>query len=242
MFLNTIIRDRRKQMGLNQSELAQGICTQATMSNIENKGTVPSLTTLISLCKRLDLSLNDVVSDFRAQEDTDADKFVTIERQLATGKIEDAAKMINRIEKKISKEDVLNNKLYQFLAGYTSLLQDDLDGAIFHFNFVTDGTKNDLSMRSIAANICLGQIYLQKDQLDRAGFYFDAMFDELLSHKVTDEMDLFWLKTCVNFSYKFYTETGKTEKRNRLMNSLMKNDDYQISGKYVTEFEQYAAK
>lgn len=41
--------EARKAKGLSQTELAEGICTQATLSRFENNGRVPSLKILIQL-------------------------------------------------------------------------------------------------------------------------------------------------------------------------------------------------
>ena len=50
----------RKQAGLSQSELAEGICTQTTLSRFENNGQVPSLKILIQLCNRLSLPIGEL--------------------------------------------------------------------------------------------------------------------------------------------------------------------------------------
>ena len=51
---------RRKSLGISQSELCQGICTQATLSRFENQGQVPSVKILLDLCQRLDMSLGEL--------------------------------------------------------------------------------------------------------------------------------------------------------------------------------------
>ena len=50
----------RKTSGLSQNELAEGICTQATLSRFENNGHVPNLKILIQLCNRLNLPLGEL--------------------------------------------------------------------------------------------------------------------------------------------------------------------------------------
>ncbi|MGB9342420.1 helix-turn-helix domain-containing protein, partial [Trichococcus sp.] len=44
--------EARKALNLSQMELAEGICTQATLSRFENNGQVPNLKILIKLCNR----------------------------------------------------------------------------------------------------------------------------------------------------------------------------------------------
>ena len=48
------IKTARKKKKLSQAELAKGICTQATISNIENKNVCDSLDIFSSVCLRLD--------------------------------------------------------------------------------------------------------------------------------------------------------------------------------------------
>lgn len=49
-------KQRVKRKKLSQAELAKGICTQATISNIENKNVCDSLDIFSSVCLRLDFT------------------------------------------------------------------------------------------------------------------------------------------------------------------------------------------
>ena len=51
---------RRKALGLSQKALADGICTQATLSKFENNGKAPAIRIVAQLCQRLNLQLEDV--------------------------------------------------------------------------------------------------------------------------------------------------------------------------------------
>lgn len=53
------IRNKRLDLGLTQTELGSGICTQATISHIENRNHVPRVKTAQLVCKRLNLILDD---------------------------------------------------------------------------------------------------------------------------------------------------------------------------------------
>ncbi|BAP85370.1 transcriptional regulator [Paucilactobacillus hokkaidonensis JCM 18461] len=239
MFLNSIIRQQRKEKGLNQSELAAGICTQATMSNIENKGTVPSLGTLIKLCQRLDLTLNDVVSEFQVASDT-FDEITTAERLIALDQIDAADQKLQHIGASFNEDEKLENKQYQFLTGYLCLLNNDLDGAVFHFSFVADGDAKTDSSYVISAHIALGEIYFQRDQLDRARFYFNDIKSMLDNFEITSELTMFWLKICVRFAYHYLIKTGQNSAAQKLIDQLKNNPDYKISSRFVAEFEKYS--
>lgn len=55
----------RKKNKLSQSELAQGICTQATLSRFENSGHVPTFKILKRLCERLHIEIGDIALSSR---------------------------------------------------------------------------------------------------------------------------------------------------------------------------------
>ncbi|WP_137598119.1 helix-turn-helix domain-containing protein [Paucilactobacillus kaifaensis] len=239
MFLNSIIRQQRKAKGLNQSELAAGICTQATMSNIENKGTVPSLGTLIQLCQRLDLTLNDVVSEFQTVADN-FDELTSAERLIALDQIDQAGEQLKKVGANLDKDDALTNQQYQFLTGYVCLLQDDLDGAVFHFSFVANSEQEANLPYVTCAHISLGEIYFQRNQLDRASFYFNDIKTILANFDVKNELGLFWLKVCVRFAYNYLMKTNQNAEAKTLISQLLANPDYQISSRFIEEFQEFS--
>lgn len=63
------IKNRRRVLGISQADLAQGICTQATISLVENKNRIPKLATLKQIAGRLDLAMNDLVTDQQPEHD-----------------------------------------------------------------------------------------------------------------------------------------------------------------------------
>ncbi|WP_054643912.1 helix-turn-helix domain-containing protein [Companilactobacillus kimchii] len=64
MFLGSVIYDKRRSLNLTQSDLASGLCNQNTISKMEKHNMTPQMDVLIKICQRLDLSLNDVFSEF----------------------------------------------------------------------------------------------------------------------------------------------------------------------------------
>lgn len=57
----------RKKLGLSQTELCNGICTQSTLSKFENNGRIPSLKILNSLCDRLNINVADIMKELLLQ-------------------------------------------------------------------------------------------------------------------------------------------------------------------------------
>jgi transcriptional regulator with XRE-family HTH domain len=56
--IGSIIRELRKMIGLSQKELAEGICTQAQISKLENGDEYPYSITLYEISKRLGVDMN----------------------------------------------------------------------------------------------------------------------------------------------------------------------------------------
>ncbi|WP_325052396.1 helix-turn-helix domain-containing protein [Carnobacterium maltaromaticum] len=56
--LGDVIKEKPLAKGLKQGELAEGICTQATISNLEKKSGMPNLPILIAIANRLDIEFS----------------------------------------------------------------------------------------------------------------------------------------------------------------------------------------
>lgn len=55
------IKKKRLEKGITQAEVAENICTQATVSNLENKGSIPTISILLKLADKLDMELSNVL-------------------------------------------------------------------------------------------------------------------------------------------------------------------------------------
>ncbi len=76
--IGSVIKELREYVGLTQKDLADGICTQAQISKLENNKEIPSSVTLYLISKRLGVDLNyffnitssprfDYIEDFKNQ-------------------------------------------------------------------------------------------------------------------------------------------------------------------------------
>ena len=54
------IKSKRLAKKLTQAELAADICTQATISNLENKDRLPTISVLLKITDRLDMEFSEV--------------------------------------------------------------------------------------------------------------------------------------------------------------------------------------
>ena len=126
----------RKKLGLSQTELCNGICTQSTLSKFENNGRIPSLKILNSLCDRMNINVADIM-DVDSNKKTshklfEAD-FAVI--QLDFPKVAQILSSVNKDEL-VRQEDILH---YYYLRGLLALNLDHAKtDALYYFNSILD--------------------------------------------------------------------------------------------------------
>jgi transcriptional regulator with XRE-family HTH domain len=163
------VRELRRQRGMSQSVLAQGICTQATISLIEKRDKVPSLNTLVKIARRLDVALEDIV---QGESITTQHNLGRIEDYLKQRNYEQAFAILNQNDpEKIA--DLEERRQFGYLYGLGELLgHADYDEAIYYFNRVLapaqQGPHNSLT---VLATIGLALAYARQGKLDRARIY-----------------------------------------------------------------------
>lgn len=108
-----IFKQIRRKRGLSQTALAEGICTQATISLMEKQNRIPKMNILTALCSRLDISANEIIENDDVSMTATFDQ---IGRLLAERQFEDAQTALQMIKVKN--------------------LQNEFDEAIFNFELV----------------------------------------------------------------------------------------------------------
>ncbi|AII39168.1 MULTISPECIES: helix-turn-helix transcriptional regulator [Enterococcus] len=180
-----LLKEYRKKKGLTQVQLAEGICEQATVSNIENKNMSPGINILSALCKKLNVEISDILVE--TEEDKIRKKLSEIQSLNAVSKYKESYEILQKIDqKKVSNSDLLNQILfYQGLLDHLYAKKED--AALFYFNQVLEQTtETDIHHLQAAANVAM--IYLAKGELDFAKVYVertlkilnDTGFDNLM--------------------------------------------------------------
>lgn len=176
MLLGNKIEKKRKSLGLTQSQLAHDICTQATISKIESKNEMPIMSILIQVCLRLDLTLNEVVSEFSKSENTTkfTDQFFAkIERNFAIGKITEAKKLIDEL-----KGETEESAYYYYLGHYSLIAKQSADDTRFYLSQAIVVGENEGIYTRMAYND-LGISYDMAEDHQKAKFYFDKSIEKL---------------------------------------------------------------
>lgn len=167
-----IVRSIRKQKKMSQIVLANGICTQGTISNIENRNVCDSIEILDAVCKRLNIDLESVLEDNNEKN-----------LSLLLNQVED---LCNALEYKkahdlltastISVHDFKNKELeirWLYFMGTTSLIGlNDTTGSLFYFHRASElGTANSI-YTTLSVN-SLGIFYEMAGELDKAKIYYE---------------------------------------------------------------------
>ena len=151
---------RRKSLGISQSELCQGICTQATLSRFENQGQVPSVKILLDLCQRLDMSLGELFprqdvqsTDLYQHIEAAENAFVRADYKLANQELAAVdAKQVSPLSLK---------KRYLYLKGFlAALTKASINDSFFYLNqLMTDLHADFEPLYSSLAAAGLGLAY-----------------------------------------------------------------------------------
>ncbi len=122
----------RKAKGLSQQEVAEGICTQATVSRFERNGQIPSLKILTQLCQRVGIEFDDIFPSIHIKRDEKERLLEEIEYQLIVLEYHEAFQKLKSLNiKELSPQQKLH---YLYLQGFlNTFLNLDLKVALFSF-------------------------------------------------------------------------------------------------------------
>ena len=171
MNIERFIRERKKS-GLSQSELSDGICTQATLSRFENNSHVPNLKILIQLCNRLNLPLGELFPKVGVRHTETIEKMNEAEFFLITSEYQKAADLLHSISLDTIEDSHLHLR-YRYLNGFIMLFQNESTmDTLFVFNqilFEEEAAESEIFR--LLAYTGIGMIYSREKDQDKAEFY-----------------------------------------------------------------------
>lgn len=160
-----VLKQIRRKRGLSQTALAEGICTQATISLMEKQNRLPKMDILTAICERLNIQPDRIVENevsgvneiFNRIIDALTDQEYTLAKQL-----------ISRISVKSLNSD-FDKQRYYYLLGMVQISQDQIDDAIFNFELVLTQfatTSANIYLAMTTAGMALA--YLKRGDQERA--------------------------------------------------------------------------
>lgn len=212
--------DKRKELGLSQKELSNGICTQATLSKFENNGKIPSLKILIKLCNRLGLSLDSIIGVNDSSSKKVAKEMSQAEFNLIIQEYDDAWAIINKID-----PDILNNDKnllmqYYYLRGYLNVLDDgDLFDAVFDFNRILSelDTRGE-TIFTFLSFVGMGMVYAKQGDDSKSEYYFSKVFNNIYAMSIDDVSKIWRYINIIFYCAIYYSEKQDLETANALLN------------------------
>lgn len=159
-----VLKQIRRKRGLSQTALAEGICTQATISLMEKQNRLPKMDILTAICERLNIQPDRIVeNEVSGVNDT----FNQIIDALTDQEYDLAKQLISKISIKSLNSD-FDKQRYYYLLGMVQISQDQIDDAIFNFELVLTQfatTSANIYLAMTTAGMALA--YLKRDDHER---------------------------------------------------------------------------
>lgn len=209
----------RKKLGLSQMELAEGICTQATLSRFENNSQIPNLKILIQLCNRLNLPLGELFPKVGVQYSETIEKMNKAEFFLITSEYEQATELLEAIPIN-DLEDSLLMMRYHYLRGFIMISKNyPVTEIMFMFDQILLKNKTkEAEIFRLLAYTGNGMVYARENELEKSEFYFKKVLEKIYSHP-TESMEDTWRVLNIVFQCGvFYAEINEIEISDALLN------------------------
>ncbi|WP_255763970.1 helix-turn-helix domain-containing protein [Jeotgalibaca sp. MA1X17-3] len=210
--------EARKVMGFSQIDLADGICTQATLSRFENNGQVPNLKILIKLCNRLNLPLGELFPKVGVKYSDTIEKMNKAEFFLITSEYEQAATLLEIIP--IGEIEDPNLALrYHYIKGFIMIFQNGavIDTLFMFDQILLEEQTNESEIFRLLAYTGIGMIYSREKDQEKAEFYFNKVLEKIYNYP-TNIMEDTWRVLNIVFNCGvFYSDIHELEISNALL-------------------------
>ena len=211
--LGEIIRYLRKEQNMTQEELAEGICSNVTISRIESGTQMPSDRIASQLLARLGSDLYQTANISREKRDSETERYlVQIAEEVNNARFENAAAQLSQFEIADIK-DVRSKQLYILLKSaivlYTEphrtgeIIEELKQGlSLTKKDFsLTDFSDIPLTVREANLLNVLCAAYFQNGEPKKALALAKALSDHLIRHKASFQNDLeLLLNALINLS------------------------------------------
>lgn len=127
-----VLKQIRRKRGLSQTALADGICTQATVSLMEKQDRLPKMSILSAICKRLSISVDRIIENDNNEINNQFNQIVDL---LVNHRFTEASQALKQINVKELDSD-FDKQRYYYLLGMVQVENNQLDDAIFNFELV----------------------------------------------------------------------------------------------------------
>ncbi|MFZ2354099.1 helix-turn-helix domain-containing protein [Paucilactobacillus nenjiangensis] len=198
----------RKELGYSQSQLCDGICTQATLSKFENSEQIPAIRILLQLCTRLGLTLDDIFP-IQLQSQTEQTKILDqAEFTLITSEYAQAEKSLTQVQPELLNT---NSQLqYYFVKGFLSALTDaNVVDTLYYFDQIINNL--DEQHRTIFTQLAytgIGVTYSRSGSVEKAEFYFQKVFSGLYELLLIDDKSIWRALNMIFYTAEYFAHVS----------------------------------
>lgn len=216
------IKEMRLKKGLTQAELAEGICTQASISNLESNASMPSLLLLLEIGSRLHIEFSEL-SDYVFQtKNPSTVVFEQVRLLRSQFKDKEAYELLKEKMSVDKLETAYDLQHYYYYIGITNLIgNSEFSDALYHFTLAlsveNDGNNGFLD---VLITNGIGLTYFMQKEQDKALTYFEkslTQLDHYLNQPVPVKENIEIMKIYFTTA-KFYSEIGEYNRALELCN------------------------
>lgn len=160
-----VLKQIRRKRGLSQTALAEGICTQATISLMEKQNRLPKMDILTAICERLNISSDRIVeNEVSGVNDT----FNQVIDLLTAHEYDQAEQLLGSVKVKQLDSD-FDKQRYYYLLGMVQVENNQIDDAIFNFELVlTQFATTSANIYLAMTTVGMAMAYLKRNDRERA--------------------------------------------------------------------------
>lgn len=182
----TLIKTKRKEKGLTQKELAEGICAQAVISKIEKNETTPSVDLFFKLVKRLDIDMSVVSEIFELTNAIHHNRVYSdkVKQLLYMRDYENLVYVLKALDNtSMTTEELL---YYDWLLAITDYMtkQVNLPETIQKLEKLLPQVKNHYFQLYLKVVSAIASIYSENHEDELALQYFESIIDD---YQVSDD-------------------------------------------------------
>ncbi|MDW5525354.1 helix-turn-helix domain-containing protein [Carnobacterium maltaromaticum] len=220
------IKSKRLAKKLTQAELAADICTQATISNLENKDRLPTISVLLKITNRLDIEFSEVYAYTSGKSANHTQIYQKIRDLCRIQKHQEAYDLITTTIQLDQLETNSDIKRYYYYLGITGIIgYGKISDGIYYFNQALSKKENEqIDYLDISALNGLAIAYDIKNEDDKALNYYQQSLTKLealplLIESIKDKIEI--AKVYYNTA-KFYSKIEDYSKAIELCTSGIK--------------------
>lgn len=213
----------RKDHNLSQGELAEGICTQATLSKFENSGQIPKMKILLELCQRINLSLGDLFPKQSIQVSKEVERMDEAEFLLITSEYKTSKKILDEVNYD-ELEDLDMIARYHYLKAYLKIFhQAPISDILFEFDQILLGPIDDISvLYQLLTTTGVGMVYAQTRDFNKAEFYFNKVLEKIYTIPINNTHDIWRVLSILYYTGEFYSNHNNISLGNALLEYAVK--------------------